>query len=68
MRERFGSRSSRSFITWLVLSVLFLRFFSSSRAWIDAERDEGDDDDDIETTVSDIKEEKEKRSMQDMEK
>lgn len=32
-RDWFGKRSSRSFMTWLVLSVLFLRFFSSSRAW-----------------------------------
>lgn len=31
-RDLFGSRSSKSFITWLVLSLLFLRFFSSSRA------------------------------------
>lgn len=32
IRDLFGSRSSKSFITWLVLSLLFLRFFSSSRA------------------------------------
>lgn len=32
MRDLFGSKSSKSFITWLVLSLLFLRFFSSSRA------------------------------------
>ena len=32
IRILFGSRSSKSFFTWLVLSLLFLRFFSSSRA------------------------------------
>lgn len=32
IRDLFGSKSSKSFITWLVLSLLFLRFFSSSRA------------------------------------
>lgn len=32
IRDRFGSRSSRSFMTWLVLFALFLLFFSSSRA------------------------------------